>query len=158
VHVAIGSVGSVNDRRRAARVILVNERNEVLLLQGSDPARPEQGRWWLTPGGGVDEGESLPDAARREVFEETGAVLDDLGDVVFTRSAEFEFNEVFYRQDEWYFVARVTDLEPTFDRFEAHEVASITSWKWWSREELRATTEMIYPTELAELLDKHAPL
>jgi 8-oxo-dGTP pyrophosphatase MutT (NUDIX family) len=43
-------------KRRAARVILIDERGRVLLLRGSDPGRPEAGTWWFTPGGGVEPG------------------------------------------------------------------------------------------------------
>ena len=44
--------------RRSARVLVIDPDGCVLLLRGFDPARPERGDWWFTPGGGVDPGES----------------------------------------------------------------------------------------------------
>ena len=55
----------------AAGVALLNEAGEVLLLQ-----RPE-GEWCL-PGGHMEVGESLEEAATRELLEETGLVVDTL--------------------------------------------------------------------------------
>jgi 8-oxo-dGTP pyrophosphatase MutT (NUDIX family) len=147
----------MTQHRRAARVILVNDRDEVLLLRGTDPQHPEAGTWWLTPGGGLNDGESLTDAAARELFEETGAHVTDLGETVFTRTGDFTFNGVHYIQDEWYFVGRIAHFEPTFAGFEEHEVSAINGWRWWPRESLRATAETIYPNELIELLDIHVP-
>ncbi|MET0424419.1 MAG: NUDIX domain-containing protein, partial [Actinoplanes sp.] len=43
--------------RRAARVLIVDPAGRTLLLHGGDPARPEQ-RWWFTPGGGLEQGET----------------------------------------------------------------------------------------------------
>ena len=45
--------------RVAARVLVVDRDGAVLLLRGGDPHRPEAGTWWFTPGGGVDDGESV---------------------------------------------------------------------------------------------------
>jgi len=49
----------------AAGVLLLDENNKVLLQH-----RTDSGTWGI-PGGGLNIGESLEDAARREVFEET---------------------------------------------------------------------------------------
>jgi len=140
-------------QRRAARVLLITGR-AVLLIQGGDPARPEAGRWWLTPGGGVDAGESLPAAAAREVFEETGLELaaDRLGPVVATRVAEFTFDHQDFRQEEWFFAVRVEPFEPHGAGWEEIETRALFGYRWWTIEDLAATDDLIYPREIVALL------
>lgn len=53
----------------SAATVVLNERNEILLIKG-----PMRG--WEMPGGIVEEGESLKDAAIRETKEESGIDIE----------------------------------------------------------------------------------
>lgn len=55
----------------SAATIVMNEKKEILLLRG-----PKRG--WEMPGGQVEEGESLKEAAIRETLEETGIEVEIL--------------------------------------------------------------------------------
>ena len=138
--------------RRAARVLLVDARDRVLLLHGSDPSTPERGAWWITPGGGIEPGELPAEAAARELREETGLRVGPraLGEPVHERVAEFTFLGGNYRQHEHYFLLRVQAHESFSDAPDP----GITGHRWWPLPELRTTAEAVYPLELADLLDR----
>jgi len=139
-------------RRRAARVILIDEAGRVLLFRGGDPFRPEAGTWWFTPGGGLDDGETAEDAARREVREETGLTLTDLGPVVLERSIEFEIEGERFDQDEVFFMVTVAGFDVDTREWTDLERRLMLEHRWWTRDELATTSEMVYPEGLAQLL------
>lgn len=138
--------------RRAGRVLLLAADGRVLLLRGHDPGRPRDGHWWFTPGGGVEPGESFADAARRELAEETGHVVGDLGEPVHHRLAEFDFEGLHYRQTEQFFLVRAEHADVDTSRWTDVEVRTVTEWRWFSADDLQHADVPVYPEGLAEIL------
>jgi 8-oxo-dGTP pyrophosphatase MutT (NUDIX family) len=139
--------------RRAARVLLVDGDDRVLLFRGFDPARPHH-RYWFTPGGGLDADEPYAVGAARELAEETGLRLapEELGDPVWDEVTEYPFDGRQYRQSQEFFLVRVPSWEVDTRGFDEVERDSIDDHRWWEVAELEATGERIYPTDLAVLL------
>ena len=139
--------------RKAGRVLLIDPAGRVLLLQGFDPAKPSS-LHWVTIGGGLDDGEGTAQAAARELWEESGidATADELIGPVWQRTTEFSFAGMRYRQDEDFYILRVGEVQVSLANLDPIERATITSYRWWSREELTATTEAYFPAELPELM------
>ncbi|MCW2572121.1 MAG: putative hydrolase [Frankiales bacterium] len=142
--------------RRAARVLLLDDSGRVLLFRGHDPFRPEEGTWWFTIGGGLDDGETSRAAAVRELFEETGLVVDadSLSGPIHRETADFSLAGTAYRQDNEFFVAKVTSHDVVTVGFTDLEEQFVLEHRWWSPDELRATTDTVYPTCLLDLLDR----
>jgi len=94
---------------------VVDAAGDVLLFLGRDPDRPDEGTWWFPPGGGVEADETDEQAALRELREETGLLVGDVGPPIATRQATFAFEGQLLDSDEVYFLIRV-------DRFELEAV------------------------------------
>ncbi len=139
--------------RRAARALLIAD-DAVLLIRACDPARPDRGEWWLTPGGGIEGGESPEAAVVREVFEETGLVVapDEVGPVVATRVSEFEFDQRHYRQTDFFFALKVDWFEPEIEGWDLTEQRALLEPRWWRVEDVEAMADTLYPVELADVL------
>jgi 8-oxo-dGTP pyrophosphatase MutT (NUDIX family) len=139
--------------RRAGRVLLLDAQQRLLLFHGFDPARPTHG-YWFTPGGGLDDGETMLEGAARELYEETGLRLDaeQFGPPVWREVTEFPFDGLQYRQEQEFFVVRVESWDVDTSGFEEIERNSVDAHRWWTLAELAATDQRYYPKNLPDLL------
>ncbi|MFJ2605825.1 NUDIX hydrolase [Streptomyces sp. NPDC087425] len=139
--------------RKVARVVVFDPDDRVLLLHGHEPDDPSDD-WWFTPGGGVEGDETLEEAARRELFEETGITEVDLGPVLWRRRCSFPFAGRRWDQDEWFLLARTAQTATEAAGLTELERRSVAGARWWTCEELSQAHETVYPTRLAELLTR----
>ncbi|MGK5112174.1 NUDIX hydrolase [Geodermatophilus sp. CPCC 205506] len=143
--------------RPTARVVVLDPSRRVLLLGArlTDPAVPPGDvLFWYTPGGGVEPGESVREAAVRELAEEIGldvapAALE--GPVWFRRHVG-PFAGIEIDSRETFFVLRdvVHEVDPR-GRTEL-EVLGEEPHRWWSAAEIASDPVEFAPRELASLL------
>jgi TDG/mug DNA glycosylase family protein len=134
--------------REAVRAVVVDPGGRVLLVRFEHPVTGSS--WWVTVGGGIDDGESAAEALHRELREEAGIDGAEPGPVVYEREHTFPWERRIIRQHERFHVVRVPGDEPrpTIDL----RPEGVTEVRWWSLDELDATTEVVVPRELPELV------
>lgn len=140
--------------RHTARVVLFDPDGRVLLFEDSDPFAPGAPTFWITPGGGVDPGESLAVAVVREVREETGFVItgSDLRGPAAERTVVHGYSDRIVVQTETFFVAQAPGVEVSADGWTDDELQTVIGHRWWTVAELRATEKTVWPSGLSYLV------
>src|ERR1041385_2613487 len=141
-------------RRPSSRLIIIDRNNRVLLFRFMFKRGPLAGQsYWATPGSALEEGESFEDAACRELLEETGVLRDAVGQHVADQEFTLQLHDGEYvMAEERFFLVRVADQSVSRDRWTPVEVEVMTDHRWWSVEELKSTSEAVFPETLVSIL------
>ena len=133
--------------RLASRLLVLAPSGRVLLLRLEPSFRAP---FWVTPGGGLDDGETYEDCARRELHEEVGRDDLALGPCVTEQDVEFTWEEWHVRQHERTFLVRAED---EFEAVVLHaDEEPIVGSGWFGEGELRALTDDVYPDGLPDVV------
>ncbi|RLT39165.1 MAG: NUDIX domain-containing protein [Chloroflexi bacterium] len=143
--------------RPAARVVLLDADDRVLLIRAEWDGRS----LWFTPGGRIEPGESPEAAARRELREETGvdpAMLRWEG-LAWLRDWTWRWVEgdTWYASHEHFFLARLPVrggnlAHPERVQHTPEEILALREFRWWTLDDLRASSEPTSPACLLEVL------
>ncbi len=141
--------------RVAGRLLLIDPADRVLLIH--ERTGDGSTRHWLTPGGGLEPGETPRAAAVRETYEETSiqvTLAPDATELLRLRRT-WSWGGVTHDQTDHFFAARVPAgpaIEPT--ALTATEQETILGWRWWTIEDLRASDEVFVPGQIADLVER----
>ena len=136
-------------RRSTARVLPVNPEGRVLLLHGWDPHHPER-PFWFTIGGAAEDGESLRDAAARELYEETRISVDParLGEPIAEQTIEFSWGGHHILQDQVFYAVPVTSAEAlgvSLEGLDQWEQATTDKYGWLAASDLDGDERPAHP-------------
>ena len=143
--------------RPTARILVIDDQQRILLFHIHDTrpvheAFPEMIVYWITPGGGIEPEETVEQAARRELWEETGIEVEEVGPCVlyYERIINGDIGRMLLQ--ERFFVVRVPTSVVSMSNMLDYEHETHRGYHWWTLQELAATQDYILPPNLSTLL------
>ena len=124
----------------------VDSEGRVLLLHGWDPLHRDR-PFWFTIGGAAEAGESLRDAAARELYEETRISVDpaQLGEPIAQNTIEFSWGGHRIVQDQTFYAVLVESAEVSLEGLDQWEQATTDKYGWLAAGDLGGEDRPAHP-------------
>lgn len=140
------------EERTSIRALLINEKNKILMIRLRNPSSEWEG--WITPGGGVESGETHEETLKRELKEELTLDVYEIIAPIWKRYHEYPWYEFLIKQAEVFYYLKCNDFipKPSIDGSD-NEMHAIIEYRWMSLEDLRKETLPTAPRDLANLVE-----
>jgi ADP-ribose pyrophosphatase YjhB (NUDIX family) len=139
--------------RDAVRAVLLDRDNRVLLFKAfRDDTRSLH--FWITPGGGVANGESATNALKRELAEECGLFGCEIGPLIWVREHVFALpgSRQLIRQREGFYLVRVEQHDVDVSGWDDFERNFMGEHRWWTIGEVQTSDDEFAPHRLGHFL------
>jgi len=138
--------------RPAVRVVCFDADGRVLLMNWRDPH--DGARLWEPPGGGIEQGETPLETARRELAEETGLDPARIGERFIDVYRETTWKGRLFAGNEQFFAARYDTARPALSAagLMPYEVEDLIGHDWVSPADFPALPDRLEPPDLAEVV------
>ncbi|MBA3308882.1 MAG: NUDIX domain-containing protein [Nocardioidaceae bacterium] len=137
--------------RPAARGVVTDRDRRVLLVHFEFPWDENlPGGLWACPGGGLDPGESEAEGLKRELEEELGLVVSDVGSPVWHKEHIFRFGDWDGQRDTYFWLeVDAFDPRPQFSEAELR-AENVDGMRWWTYDEVQAAQRLYDADEVGD--------
>ena len=139
-------------QRQGIRAVMLTPQGRILLMQIQKPK--SDFRVWVTPGGGLKDGEDNKTCLRRELMEETGLQDFDIGPLIWKRQHTFEWGGRMLSQSGQFYLVNVEEFQPCIQNNPSEiEMDVFRQFRWWNVEEIAESQDAFAPGNLAYHLE-----
>jgi len=145
--------------RHSVKIILLNETDDLLLMRIDDPqtrgvGEDYRGPFWCMIGGQIEAGESVLEAAARELFEETGIAEEDVnfGPIVWFGECDLILYGTPTHIKQQFIVARTKKKTLSPANLTPGEAKRVKQLAYFSLHDIINSDEIIYPVLLPAYL------
>ena len=143
--------------RNSVKLILLNENNELLLMKTDDKEiQGKDGKYngvfWQMIGGKIEKGETIKEAAYRELFEETGLKKEQvtIGNVVWYGEVDLLMHGIITKVKQSFIIAKTNSINVTLNNLTEEEKTVCNKLEWFSIDKIKKCTDIIYPILLTD--------
>jgi len=139
--------------RKSSRAIILNKKKQMFLFQYQFDYLADDEAIWITPGGGLEVGESFDDALKRELYEELGIQLKQSYKQVYYRNPIYTLkngNQV--QSEERFYLIYLNEETFLYDSWTESEKKRMLKGKWWSVEEIKLSSDKFFSEDILSII------
>jgi 8-oxo-dGTP pyrophosphatase MutT (NUDIX family) len=139
----------VTKKCKRVRIVCRDDGGAVLLMKWRDPTNGNV--FWEPPGGGIEGRESCIEAARRELYEETGLTLE-LPEEFIRVERDYEWCGKRYRHTEAFFRVVTDRVDVALTSPTSREIATLVEMRFIPIDELDHLLDPLEPPSFASIV------